>query len=147
MLLVDKFRKYYKLIISFSIFAVVVVLMGMFLTFKMKNILNEYFVEKISTDAALMSYEVEEKFNAEIEKMQIIASYFNKNPDNLDKFFASMDAEEGISSGMVTCECKHVYGEKLPDKDLHCIQDTLNGNDVVSCSSEKGFILSVPVYS
>ena len=33
---------------------------------------------------------------------------FNKNPDNLDKFFASMDAEEGISSGMVTCECKHV---------------------------------------
>ena len=107
MLLVNKFRKYYKLIISFSIFAVVVVLMGMFLTFKMKNILNEYFVEKISTDAALMSYEVEEKFNAEIEKMQIIASYFNKNPDNLDKFFASMDAEEGISSGMVTCECKH----------------------------------------
>ena len=88
MLLVNKFRKYYKLIISFSIFAVVVVLMGMFLTFKMKNILNEYFVEKISTDAALMSYEVEEKFNAEIEKMQIIASYFNKNPDNLDKFFA-----------------------------------------------------------
>ncbi|MCI8751567.1 MAG: response regulator [Lachnospiraceae bacterium] len=147
MLLVNKFRKYYKLIISFSIFAVVVVLMGMFLTFKMKNILNEYFVEKISTDAALMSYEVEEKFNAEIEKMQIIASYFNKNPDNLDKFFASMDAEEGISSGMVTCECKHVYGEKLPDKDLHCIQDTFNGNDVVSCSSEKGIILSVPVYS
>ena len=42
MLLVNKFRKYYKLIISFSIFAVVVVLMGMFLTFKMKNILNEY---------------------------------------------------------------------------------------------------------
>lgn len=147
MLLVNKFRKYYKLIISFSIFAVVVILMGMFLAFKMKNILNEYFVEKISTDAALMSYEVEEKFNAEIEKMQIISSYFNKNPDNLDKFFASMDTEEGISSGMVTYEYKNVYGEKLPDKDLHCIQDTFNGNDVVSCSSEKGIILSVPVYS
>lgn len=147
MLLVNKFQKYYKLIISFSIFAVVVVLMGMFLSFKMKNILNEYFVEKISTDAALMSYEVEEKFNAEIEKMQIIASYFNKNPDNLDKFFASMDTEEGISSGMVTCGYKNVYGEKLPDKDLHCIQETFNGNNVVSCSSKKDIILSVPVYS
>ena len=154
MIKLQKFRRNKtRIFVSMLVFLVVLIIVGLFMQMRMRQLLYSYMEKQVTVQAEEMSGFVKERFDKEIVTMERVSDKLHQAGSEREKLvrensgYLFPEGSEGMTSGMLALDGTALYGDTLDFAEFTGIQHAFRGNSSVCFSKEKGLLFTVPVYN
>ena len=154
MIKLQKFRRNKtRILVSMLVFLVVLIIVGLFMQMRMRQLLYSYMEKQVTVQAEEMSGFVKERFDKEIVSMERVSDKLHQAGSEREKLvrensgYLFPEGSEGMTSGMLALDGTALYGDTLDFAEFTGIQHAFRGNSSVCFSKEKGLLFTVPVYN
>ena len=154
MIKLQKFRRNKtRIFVSMLVFLVVLIIVGLFMQMRMRQLLYSYMEKQVTVQAEEMSGFVKERFDKEIVSMERVSDKLHQAGSEREKLvrensgYLFPEGSEGMTSGMLALDGTALYGDTLDFAEFTGIQHAFRGNSSVCFSKEKGLLFTVPVYN
>ena len=154
MIKLQKFRRNKtRIFVSMLVFLVVLIIVGLFMQMRMRQLLYSYMEKQVTVQAEEMSGFVKERFDKEIVSMERVSDKLHQAGSEREKIvrensgYLFPEGSEGMTSGMLALDGTALYGDTLDFAEFTGIQHAFRGNSSVCFSKEKGLLFTVPVYN
>ena len=154
MIKLQKFRRNKtRIFVSMLVFLVVLIIVGLFMQMRMRQLLYSYMEKQVTVQAEEMSGFVKERFDKEIVSMERVSDKLHQAGSEREKLvrensgYLFPKGSEGMTSGMLALDGTALYGDTLDFAEFTGIQHAFRGNSSVCFSKEKGLLFTVPVYN
>ena len=154
MIKLQKFRRNKtRIYVSMLVFLVVLIIVGLFMQMRMRQLLYSYMEKQVTVQAEEMSGFVKERFDKEIVTMERVSDKLHQAGSEREKLvrensgYLFPEGSEGMTSGMLALDGTALYGDTLDFAEFTGIQHAFRGNSSVCFSKEKGLLFTVPVYN
>ena len=154
MIKLQKFRRNKtRIFVSMLVFLVVLIIVGLFMQMRMRQLLYSYMEKQVTVQAEEMSGFVKERFDKEIVTMERVSDKLHQAGSEREKIvrensgYLFPEGSEGMTSGMLALDGTALYGDTLDFAEFTGIQHAFRGNSSVCFSKEKGLLFTVPVYN
>ena len=154
MIKLQKFRRNKtRIFVSMLVFLVVLIIVGLFMQMRMRQLLYSYMEKQVTVQAEEMSGFVKERFDKEIVTMERVSDKLHQAGGEREKLvrensgYLFPEGSEGMTSGMLALDGTALYGDTLDFAEFTGIQHAFRGNSSVCFSKEKGLLFTVPVYN
>ncbi len=126
--------------ISFIILMVVCIAMW----WKMQDIINAQLEHQVAEQSKVLSKIVNNSFSEELRLLSEVTVFIDMETGKIEQF---MEAEEGVSYGVLRINGEATYGKTLDVSVYDGIFESIHGNAAVSCGDDSTVLFTVPVYS
>ena len=126
--------------ISFIILIVVCIAMW----WKMQDIINAQLEHQVAEQSKVLSKIVNNSFSEELRLLSEVTVFIDMETGKIEQF---MEAEEGVSYGVLRINGEATYGKTLDVSVYDGIFESIHGNAAVSCGDDSTVLFTVPVYS
>ncbi|MGN1196207.1 MAG: ATP-binding protein [Acetatifactor sp.] len=154
MIKLQKFRRNKtRIFVSMLVFLVVLIIVGLFMQMRMRQLLYSYMEKQVTVQAEEMSGFVKERFDKEIVSMERVSDKLHQAGGEREKLvrensgYLFPEGSVGMTSGMLALDGTALYGDTLDFAEFTGIQHAFRGNSSVCFSKEKGLLFTVPVYN
>ena len=154
MIKLQKFRRNKtRIFVSMLVFLVVLIIVGLFMQMRMRQLLYSYMEKQVTVQAEEMSGFVKERFDKEIVSMERVSDKLHQAGSEREKLvrensgYLFPEGSVGMTSGMLALDGTALYGDTLDFAEFTGIQHAFRGNSSVCFSKEKGLLFTVPVYN
>ncbi len=127
------------LVVSFMLLGLVCVIMWT----KLEDITTKQVEDHVAGYSHMMSQIVDTSFQDELELLDEVTSFVNKETGEFNNFFRQ---EDGISYGVMRINGEATYGEPLSFSEYKGFFESLHGNPSVSVTADN-VLFTVPVYN
>ncbi|MBQ9135006.1 MAG: response regulator [Lachnospiraceae bacterium] len=130
-------------------FVVLLVLIGILLENRLEVLLNANVEDHVARQAATFAEAVNGNFENKLDELVWIADGLQANEDKIPAVldFASGDAQNGYTMGVLALGGGAVYGKELDFQTFPAIQEAFRGTPAVCYDKEKGLLFTVPIFS
>ena len=136
-----------KIAAGILVFVAILVVAGILMHDKMKELLNYYVEQQAVRQGELLAGMTEDQFEEQLRQLQRVADYMQYHEearqDIIDTFVTQ---NEHVLAGLLETDGNAVYGEALDFLAFSGIRQSFRGESAVSYSSERGLLFTVPVY-
>lgn len=128
-------------------FIVVMLLVGILLRGKMRNLLNDSIADRVSEEALSLAQIEQESYEAQFTSLADYALIMDINDEDKNKELLDSVKTEESKIGLLALGGRAVYGEQLSLQSFPCIQASFRGDNAISYMPGKGLVFSVPVWN
>ncbi|MBO5166084.1 MAG: response regulator [Lachnospiraceae bacterium] len=130
-------------------FVVLLVLIGLLLEKRLEVLLNANVEEHVARQAATFAESVNNNFENKLDELAWIAEGLQQDEGKIQAVldFASQDAQNGYTMGVLALGGGAVYGDELDFQMFPAIQEAFRGNPAVCYDKERGLLFTVPIFS
>lgn len=142
----------YRILFSMLIFLGVLIVVGVFMQQRMRQLLYHYMEQQVTSQAGEAAELLKERFDMEIESMERLAFDLGKKSEDLSadlmdfETYLFADEGEALKAGILALDGTPLYGDALVFSEFFGIQDSFRGNASVSYCEGKGLLFTVPIF-
>lgn len=142
-----KNRRKYSIIKGVILFALVIVLVGILMNLRLRNLLVNYMEKQVAEQALVLAGQAEERFRLEFQQLENISKHLATDMSDFEIHMEHAKQGENMTMGLLALGGNVVAGDQIEYEDYPKLQDAFRGNQVIDFREKDGMVFAIPIFN
>ncbi len=134
------------ILVSISVFALVLLLVGLLFQNRVGELLTGYTGHQTRRQAEALASQASEKLMTELENLAYIAARIESDPQEIGRFMPAIVNDAGVRHGLLSLDGRALYGDTLSPRMYNGIQTAFRGKSAITFVHNQGLLFTCPVF-
>lgn len=141
-----KNRRRYGIIKGVILFALAIVLVGIFMNLRLRSLLVNYMEKQVAEQALVLAGQAEERFRLEFQQLENIAKHLSTDMSDFEIHMEHAKQGENMTMGLLALGGNVVAGDSIEYDDYPVLQDAFRGKQVIDFRKQDGMVFAIPIF-